>query len=84
MYAPKNSMNRQSNVLIIDDFMRAGGTIQGMMSLVEELESNVIGIGVLFEEVMEQPKLVDDYFSIFTIDPRKTTGHVTIQSNILK
>lgn len=84
MYAPKNAMAKSSNVLIIDDFMRAGGTIQGMISLVEELESRVIGIGVLFEEVMAQPKLVEDYFSIFTIDPRKTTEHVTIHSNILK
>ncbi|WP_240842993.1 pur operon repressor [Acidaminobacter sp. JC074] len=84
MYAPKNAMKKGSNVLIIDDFMRAGGTIQGMISLVDELESTVIGIGVLFEEVMETEKLVDDYFSLFTIDPRKETGHVTIQSHILK
>jgi len=83
MYAPKNAMEKDSNVLIIDDFMRAGGTIQGMMSLVEELDSNVIGIGVLFEEEMESDKLVDNYFSIFTIDPRKERGHVTVRSNIL-
>ena len=83
MYAPKNSMGKGSNVLIIDDFMRAGGTIQGIQSLVKELESNVVGIGVLFEEVMEEQKLVENYFSIFTIDPSKSKEHVTIQSHIL-
>ncbi|MBI9014086.1 MAG: pur operon repressor [Clostridiales bacterium] len=83
MYAPKNSMGKGSNVLIIDDFMRAGGTIQGMQSLVKELESHVVGIGVLFEEAMSEKKLVDDYFSIFTIDPSKSKEHVTIQSHIL-
>lgn len=83
MYAPKNSMKKHSNVLIIDDFMRAGGTIQGMESLVKELESKVVGIGVLFEEVMVKPKLVSEYFSIFTIDPSKSKEHVTIQSHIL-
>lgn len=83
MYAPKNSIKKGSNVLIIDDFMRAGGTIQGIESLVKELESLVVGIGVLFEEVMEEEKLVDNYFSIFTIDPSKSKEHVTIQSHIL-
>lgn len=83
MYAPKNSMKKGSNVLIIDDFMRAGGTIQGIESLVKELESLVVGIGVLFEEVMEEEKLVDNYFSIFTIDPSKSKEYVTIQSHIL-
>ncbi len=83
MYAPKNSIKKGSNVLIIDDFMRAGGTIQGIESLVKELESFVVGIGVLFEEVMEEEKLVDNYFSIFTIDPSKSKEHVTIQSDIL-
>ncbi len=84
MYAPKNAMAKGSNVLIIDDFMRAGGTIQGIESLIAELESNVVGIGVLFEEVLEEEKLVTDYFSIFTIDPRKSKEHVTIHSDILK
>lgn len=83
MYAPKNSIKKDSNILIIDDFMRAGGTIQGIKSLVKELESNVVGVGVLFEEVMVEPKVVTDHFSIFTIDPRKSKEHVTIQSHIL-
>lgn len=83
MYAPKNAMQKDSNVLIIDDFMRAGGTIQGMSSLVEELDSKVVGIGVLFEEIMNDDKLVHDYFRIFTIDPRKSKEHVSIHTDIL-
>lgn len=83
MYAPKKAMEKNSNVLIIDDFMRAGGTALGMKSLVSELDSNVVGVGILFEEIMTTPKLVDNYFSIFTIDPEKSSGHVKIQSDIL-
>lgn len=83
MYAPKNAMKKESNVLVIDDFMRAGGTIKGMTSLVKELDSKVVGIGVLFEEVTDEEKLVDDYFRIFTIDPRKTREHVSIHTDIL-
>lgn len=82
MYAPKNAIKKNSNVLIIDAFMRAGGTIKGMKSIVRELDSNVVGIGVLFEETLGH-KLVDNYFSIFHIDTRKASGHVKIQSDIL-
>lgn len=83
MYAPKNAIKRDSNVLIVDAFMRAGGTIKGMRSLVSELEANVVGTGILFEEITETKKLVDEYFSIFTIDPKKSSEHVTIHSDIL-
>ena len=32
--------------LIIDDFMKAGGTFNGMISLLEEFKATVAGIGV--------------------------------------
>lgn len=82
MYAPKNAIQKGSHVLIIDAFMRGGGTIQGMRSLVKELEAYVVGTGVLFEENTGNEKMVDDYFSIFTIDPKKISEHVSIQSEI--
>lgn len=84
MYAPKNAIKKESNVLIIDAFMRAGGTIHGMRSLVQELDAHVVGTGVLFEEITKQEKMEYDYFSIFTIDPKKSSEHVTIQTDILK
>lgn len=83
MYAPKNAIKKESNVLIIDAFMRGGGTIQGMKALVKELDANVVGTGVLFEEITGNKKMVEDYFTIFTIDPNKSIDHVTIQSDIL-
>ncbi|MCI2455251.1 phosphoribosyltransferase family protein, partial [Listeria monocytogenes] len=47
MSLAKRSLDKGSNVLIIDDFMKAGGTINGMMNLLEEFNANVAGIGVL-------------------------------------
>lgn len=82
MYVAKNAIKKNANVLLVDAFMRAGGTLKGMKAMVKELDANVVGIGVLFEETMGT-KLVDDYFRIFNIDTRKTSGHVTIQSDIL-
>jgi purine operon repressor len=83
MYAPKNVIEKDSNVLIIDAFMRAGGTVKGMRSLIKELDANVVGTGVLFEDLSSPNKMFDDYFRIFTIDPSKSEGHVSIHSDIL-
>ncbi|MFD2671548.1 pur operon repressor [Marinicrinis sediminis] len=55
-----------SSVLIIDDFMKAGGTIRGMMDLLQEFNAKVGGVGVLVEARDEQQEetLVEDYVSL--------------------
>ncbi len=64
MSLAKRSLKEGSNVLIIDDFMKAGGTIKGMISLVEEFHSNVVGTGVLVEADHMEERLVDKYISM--------------------
>ncbi len=64
MSLAKRSLKPGSNVLIIDDFMKAGGTIRGMMDLTEEFQCTVAGAGVLMEAVHEKEKLVDNYVSL--------------------
>jgi purine operon repressor len=64
MALAKRSLNEGSKVLIIDDFMKAGGTVRGMMSLLEEFQATVVGIGVLVEAENVHNRLVDDYVSI--------------------
>ncbi|WP_078543208.1 pur operon repressor [Litchfieldia alkalitelluris] len=64
MVLAKRSLNEGSNVLIIDDFMKAGGTINGMISILEEFNANVAGIGVLVESEEIEERLVDEYISI--------------------
>lgn len=64
MLLSKRSLPEGSNVLIVDDFMKAGGTIDGMKSLLKEFKANVIGIGVLVEAEHPEERLVDDYISI--------------------
>lgn len=83
MYAPKNVMKKESNVLVIDGFMRAGGTAQGIKCLVEELSCKVVGVGILFDETINNDKLVDKYFSIFTLSPSKFSDNVQIKSDML-
>jgi purine operon repressor len=64
MALARRSLQPGSKVLIIDDFMKAGGTIRGMMSLLEEFQAEVAGIGVLVEAEEVEERLVDDYVSI--------------------
>lgn len=66
MSLARRALREQSRVLIIDDFMKAGGTIQGMMDLLYEFNATVAGVGVFVEsaEVGTEERLLEDYVSL--------------------
>ncbi|CAG9610115.1 pur operon repressor [Pseudoneobacillus rhizosphaerae] len=64
MVLSKRSLSEGSKVLIVDDFMKAGGTIKGMISMLEEFRAHVSGIAVLVESEEIEERLVDDYISL--------------------
>jgi len=64
MVLSKRSMKQDSRVLIVDDFMKAGGTVMGMISMLEEFNSHLAGIAVLVEDEKIQERLVDEYLSL--------------------
>lgn len=64
MVLSKRSLAEGSRVLIVDDFMKAGGTVMGMISLLEEFNASVAGIAVLVEAEKIEERLVDDYLSL--------------------
>ncbi len=68
MVLSKRSLRAGENVCIIDDFMKAGGTINGIKSLLKEFDAKVKAIGVLAEaEDEEEERVVDDYTSLLQI-----------------
>lgn len=68
MVLTKQSLAEGANVCIIDDFMKAGGTISGMESLLKEFNANVKAIGVLAEaDDEEDERVVNDYTSLIKI-----------------
>lgn len=68
MVLTKQSLNEGANVCIVDDFMKAGGTINGMKSLLKEFNANVKAIGVLAEaDDEEDERVVKDYMSLIKI-----------------
>lgn len=64
MSLSKKSIKKGSKCVFIDDFMKAGGTALGIINLLKEFESELVGIGVLIDNVGTEKKLVSDYISI--------------------
>lgn len=66
MSLARRALKERSRVLIIDDFMKAGGTIQGMMDLLHEFNATVAGVGVLVEsgEIENEERLLTEYVSL--------------------
>ncbi|MGG7144016.1 pur operon repressor [Clostridium nigeriense] len=64
MSLSKRSMKPKSKCIFIDDFLRGGGTAQGIKDLLNEFESELIGIGVLIDNIGVTQKRVDEYISI--------------------
>lgn len=67
MLLSKRSLAEGSKVLIVDDFMKAGGTINGMVNLLQEFNATVSGIAVLVEAEEIEERLVDDYISLLRL-----------------
>lgn len=64
MALSKRSLQENAKVLIVDDFMKAGGTITGMINLLDEFQAVVAGIGVLVESEYPEERLIDEYVSL--------------------
>lgn len=68
MSLPRKAVKPGSKVILIDDFMRGGGTIKGMMQLMNEFGAEVIGKGVFISTNNPTQKMVEDYISLIEID----------------
>ncbi len=76
MTLAKRALPIGSKVLIIDDFMKAGGTTQGMIDLMTEFGAHVVGIGVLVETAEPELKLVQDYIALAVLQDVDEKGKV--------
>lgn len=79
MYIAKSAVQRKMKVLIVDDFMRGGGTAKGMETMVEEMGAHVEGIAVLIETTHPKNKMVQGYVSLLTLD-ENSQGEIRVFS----
>lgn len=70
MSLSKRSIKPGSKLIFIDDFLRGGGTVKGIMDLIHEFSSELVGIGVMVdsketEKALQVPMInFLDYFGI--------------------
>ena len=50
-----------SKALIIDDFMRGGGSVKGISDILGEFETEVVGIGVAIANITPEKKKIPEY-----------------------
>ena len=81
MYIAKKAIKKDSNVLIVDDFMKAGGTAKGMIQLVAELDCHVAGVCVLFDAITPSQKLVSDYTALINYEGVDSDERIVVYPN---
>ncbi|MDA3847598.1 MAG: pur operon repressor [Vallitaleaceae bacterium] len=68
MALPIKSIHRESKVLFVDDFMKAGGTAKGVIDLLRELNIEVMGKAFVMATKEPAVKLIDDYYAMVELD----------------
>ncbi len=68
MALPLRSIKRGSKLLLVDDFMKAGGTAKGIIDLVGEFDAEVVGVAVVLATKEPKEKLVKDYYTLVEYD----------------
>lgn len=68
MTLPRKSLKEGSKVILIDDFMRGGGTLKGMQDLMREFDAEVIATGVLISTKKPKEKMVSQFISLLELD----------------
>lgn len=68
MELSRRSLEMGSKVVIVDDFLKGGGTVNGMISLIEEFNSEVVGATVIAENIFKGERSITDYTSLLKVE----------------
>lgn len=84
MCLSRKSLKSGSKCIFIDDFMRGGGTAKGIVDLLKEFDSELVGIGVLIDNKLSSNKVTKEYISLVDIvEIEEETGAQIIPSSHL-
>ncbi|MBS4537598.1 pur operon repressor [Clostridium sp. D2Q-11] len=68
MSLSRKALKENSKVLIIDDFMKAGGTARGIKDMMNEFNAEVVGTGVLISTPEPKEKLIKEYTALLNLE----------------
>ena len=86
MALSRRAVQPGQRVLIIDDFMKGGGTLQGMVDMMREFQAEVVGVGVMIATATPKVKRVAGARSLMILrdfDREKGAAVVTPADNYL-
>lgn len=78
MTLSKKAIKKGSKCVFIDDFMKAGGTTIGIIDLMKEFESEIVGIGMLIDNTDTEKKLINEYVSLVDFNGINENGEPEI------
>ena len=68
MALARRAVRAGQRALIIDDFMKGGGTLQGMVDMMREFQADVVGVGVMIATRAPEKKLVEGARSLLVLE----------------
>lgn len=68
MSLPRRSVQSGQKALIVDDFLKAGGTAKGMIDLMHEFNCDIVGKAFIMCTDKPQDKCITDYISLMTLN----------------
>lgn len=68
MALARRAVTAGQRALIIDDFMKGGGTLQGMVEMMHEFQADVVGVGVMISTAVPSEKRVKGAKSLMVFD----------------
>lgn len=80
MSISKKGIPHGSRVLIIDDFMRGGGSILGILNMLKEFDAQPAGIGVVVVAGGTENKKISDYVPLLILND-KEEGKYSVEVN---
>ena len=80
MFLSKRSLKAGSRVLIVDDFLKGGGTVNGMISLLSEFDSELAGVAVFADNAQANRDHLEykSLLKVTNIDVKSNTIDVEI------
>lgn len=82
MSLAKKATRPKTKAIIIDDFMRAGGSLKGIVELLGEFDVEVCGIGVAIASMTPEHKKVENYTPlVFLGEVDEEKGNIEVFSN---
>ncbi|MGI6178120.1 MAG: pur operon repressor [Eubacterium sp.] len=64
MSVARRAVTPGAKALIIDDFMRGGGSIKGITDILAEFDATVAGVGVAIASVLPERKKIENYTAV--------------------